>query len=103
MLALAAILIVGAVLRIAWIGTPSLWLDEIGSVEISTGRGLQQNLLPLGIIEHDRLNLTGLAAAQPWWKIWTAAADNVNPPLYYTFLRWWMDVLGSSPGVIRLL
>lgn len=103
MLTLAAILIVAAVLRIAFIGSPSLWMDEIGSIQIATGHGLMHEHLPTGIIEHHQVDLTGLAGSPPWWKIWTSGSDNVNPPLYYILLRWWMDVLGNGPAAVRLL
>ena len=103
MLALALILVLGAVLRIAWIGTPSLWMDEIGSIQVATGHGLAHDQLPIGIIEHDQVNLTQLRGAPPWWRIWTAGSDNVNPPLYYILLRWWMDLFGTGAAAVRML
>ena len=103
MLALALILVIGAVLRVAWIGTPSLWMDEIGSIQVATGHGLVHDQLPIGIIEHDQVNLTQLWGADPWWQIWTAGSDNVNPPLYYILLRWWMDLFGTGATAVRML
>ena len=103
MLALAVILVVGAVVRLVHIGQPGLWMDEIGSIQMASGRGLAHDHLPIGIIEHHQVDLTPLAGAPSWWKIWTAQSDNVNPPLYYILLRWWMDALGTGAGAARLL
>jgi Dolichyl-phosphate-mannose-protein mannosyltransferase len=102
-LALGIILAAGAVLRVAYIGTPSLWMDEIGSIQVATGHGLAHDQLPIGIIEHEQINLTQLSGAPPWWKIWTAGSDNVNPPLYYILLRWWLDLFGTGAAAVRML
>lgn len=103
MLALLLILATAVVLRVAYIGSPSLWMDEIGSIQVATGHGLAHDRLPTRIIEHEPVNLTQLSGAPPWWKIWTAGSDNVNPPLYYILLRWWMDAFGIDAAAVRML
>jgi uncharacterized membrane protein len=102
-LVLIVLLCVGAFLRFYDIGGPSLWADEIWSIEISTGRGSAHDLLPLGSIQTEQVDLTSLDGAAPWWKIWTTMSLVVHPPLYHIALRWWMDGLGNSAGAVRSL
>jgi hypothetical protein len=97
------ILAVAAFLRLYRIDGPSLWMDEIGSIEVSAGRGLAHNHLPAGVIQTGQVPLAQLGGALPWWKIWTNVSDDVFPPVYYILLRWWMDVLGSSAAAVRCL
>ncbi|MGB3716250.1 MAG: glycosyltransferase family 39 protein [Candidatus Promineifilaceae bacterium] len=70
---LLVILLVAFVLRLAFLGSKSVWLDEAFSV-------WQANRTPA--------------------EIWNATFDN-HPPMYYLLLQAWMN-LGKSEAVIRL-
>ncbi len=102
-IALASILLIGAGLRFYRIGRPSLWLDEIWSIEIADGRGHQHDQLPDGIIRRDQIDLTSLHDAPPWWRVWSAASDYTYPPLYPLVLRGWMDFFGNGAAAVRSL
>jgi hypothetical protein len=78
-------------------------MDEIWSIEISTGRGSMHDTLPTGTIQTQQVDLTTLEGAPPWWKVWTTLALVIHPPLYHILLRWWMDALGNSPPAVRSL
>lgn len=99
----AVVLAFAAWLRLVDIGGPSLWMDEIWSIEISMGRGSAHALLPIGAIQQNQIELTNLADAAPWWKIWTSMIDVTHPPLYHVVLRWWMDFWGTGPVAARSL
>ncbi|MGA2584935.1 MAG: glycosyltransferase family 39 protein [Tepidisphaeraceae bacterium] len=100
---LIAIVAFGAVVRFAHIGTNSLEVDEIWSIEMANGRGSVHDHLPDGIIRFDQLDLTNLTNAAPWWQIWTHMDGYPHPPIYYLALRWWMDLFGPGPGATRSL
>ena len=100
---LGLVLAVGAFVRFYHISASSLWLDEIWSIEMARGHGSQHDLLPDGIIHTDQPDLTGLANAAPWWKIWSHLQRVIHPPLYFVVMRWWMDCFGNSSAAIRSL
>jgi uncharacterized membrane protein len=100
---LSLLLIVAGFLRFYDLGGPSLWMDEIWSIEISTGRGSMHDTLPTGKIQTEQLDLTTLNGAPPWWKVWTTLNLVIHPPLYHIVLRWWMDAFGNSPAAVRAL
>lgn len=100
---LGFILVIGAFVRFYRIDGPSLWMDEIGSIEVAAGRGLSHNYLPAGIVETRKIPLANLSSALPWWRIWTTVGDDVFPPIYYILLRWWMDLLGTGAMAVRCL
>jgi mannosyltransferase len=64
--ALLGIVLIGALLRIYHLGTQSLWLDEVISVDFG------------------KLTVPQLIQA---------AARDVHPPLYYLLLHYWMRFL----------
>src|SRR5580700_2698814 len=97
------ILLCGTFLRFYRISQPSLWKDEIWSIETSMGRGSLNDRLPANFIRTDQPDLTGLAAAAPWCSIWTHVGDITHPPLYFVLLRWWMDLFGTGAAAIRSL
>jgi hypothetical protein len=99
--ALSIVLLVAAFVRFYQIGGPSLWMDEMWSVEISTGRGSAHDVLPVGVVQDQQMDLTSLADAPPWWNIWTHMSGVVHPPLYHVALRWWMDLFGNGPAAVR--
>ena len=94
---------IAAGMRFYQIGRPSLWWDEVLSIEIAVGRGTVHDSFPDGVIRYDQPNLLGLSNAAPWPQIWNHVQISSHPPLYYIVLRWWMDVLGNGPAAIRSL
>lgn len=72
-LALAAILFIGLVLRLAFLDHKGLWLDEAVT--------LSKALAPPSVI--------------------IAAHDDAHPPLYYLFMHFWVR-LGQSEALLRL-
>lgn len=78
-LALLCLLLItstGALLRIAYIGSDSIWLDEAYSIHVA-----HENLS--GIIEE--------------------ASSDVHPPLYYFLLHYWMNLFSDSERSARML
>jgi hypothetical protein len=101
--ALLVILLAAALVRFIGIAAPSLWMDEIWSIEAASGRGVAHNRLPVNQIRTDNLNLASLAGAPSWPSVWSPNTDLRHPPLYYLLLRWWMDLFGTSPLAVRSL
>ncbi|MGA3068326.1 MAG: glycosyltransferase family 39 protein [Tepidisphaeraceae bacterium] len=97
------ILLAGAFLRFYDIARASLWMDEIWSIEISTGRGSAHDRLPTGVIQKTPINLTSLENAPSSWHIWNSMNGVTHPPLYHLLLRWWMDAFSNSPAAARSL
>ncbi|MGA2442997.1 MAG: hypothetical protein ABSH08_18750, partial [Tepidisphaeraceae bacterium] len=100
---LSAVLLVAAFFRLAQISAPSLWMDEIWSVEMAMGRGSLHDHLPPNVIHYDQPLLTGIDNAAPWWSICTHLSGVTHPPLYFVVLRWWIDLFGNSAAAIRSL
>lgn len=75
--ALLAIVLIGAVLRVYNLSTQSIWIDEAWS--ISTGT----------------MNVLLMVA--------TVANGDFSPPLYDFLLHYWMVIFGTSESAIRLL
>lgn len=75
-LALLVLLGVGAALRLHHLGKESLWLDEAFSITIA------------------RVSVA---------HIIDETSRDVHPPLYYTLLRYWMLMAGSTEAAARLL
>jgi len=100
---LGLILLVAAFLRFDQITGPSLWMDEIWSIEMAMGHGSLHDHLPPNVIRDDQPDLTGLAAAGPWWSICTHLGGVTHPPLYFVVLRWWMDIFGIGALATRSL
>jgi uncharacterized membrane protein len=100
---LALIVIAGAFLRFCQISRPSLWLDEIWSIEMARGQGSQHDQFIDGVIRTDQPDLTDLAGAAPWPKIWSHLQLVIHPPLYFLALRWWMDLFGTTAAATRSL
>ena len=68
---LGLILLAAAFFRFDQITGPSLWMDEIWSIEMAMGHGSVHDHLPHGIIRSDQPELTSLPAAAPCWSICT--------------------------------
>jgi uncharacterized membrane protein len=100
---LALIVIAGAFVRFCQISRPSLWLDEIWSIEMARGQGSQHDQFVDGVIRTDQPDLTDLAGAAAWPKIWSHLQLVIHPPLYFLVLRWWMNAFGTTAGATRSL
>ena len=100
---LGLILLAAAFFRFDQITGPSLWMDEIWSIEMAMGHGSVHDHLPHGIIRSDQPELTSLSAAAPWWSICTHLGGVTHPPLYFVVLRWWMDLFGTGALATRSL
>jgi 4-amino-4-deoxy-L-arabinose transferase-like glycosyltransferase len=100
---LTLILLAAAFFRLSKITAPSLWMDEIWSIEMAMGRGSVHDHLPPNIIQYDQPQLTSLSAAAPWWSICTHLGGVTHPPLYFILLRWWIDIFGTGPLATRSL
>lgn len=70
------LVLIGATLRLAYLGEVSLWFDESFCWKMST---------------------------YPWSEQWSRAAGDNHPPLYYFVLKAWTTGLGHSPWAARLL
>jgi uncharacterized membrane protein len=74
---LTTVIVLSSLIRFSSLDRFSLWYDELGSVYY--------------------------VKSSLWW-IWGAgAADEVNPPLYYTLLKLWVALFGSTEPMVRLL
>jgi hypothetical protein len=93
----------GAFLRFSNLTHTSLWMDEIWSIEIASGRGHQHDQLPNATIRQDQIDLTTLNGAPAWWHVWSADSDFTYPPLYPLILRLWMNCFGNSAAAVRSL
>jgi 4-amino-4-deoxy-L-arabinose transferase-like glycosyltransferase len=101
---LAVIVVAAGVCRFARLAGPSLWMDEIWSIEISTGRGSAHAHLDPGIIHQKQIDLLGLKGAPPVWRIWPEMVNVPgHPPLYHIVLRLWMDLFGTGEFATRSL
>jgi uncharacterized membrane protein len=100
---LCIILLVAAFFRFEGIAGPSLWMDEIVSIELSMGNRTAHDFFPDSVIRTDQPDPLALASAAPWWDIWNRVQITTHPPLYFVLLRWWMDLFGTGPGDTRCL
>ena len=98
---LAIILAIAAFLRLDQLGKPSVWIDEISSIEIAMGRGTAHDSFPPGVIRFDQPDTLDLTKAAPWWDIWNHTQITTHPPLYFIALRWWIDLFGNRPVATR--
>ncbi len=74
--ALVSITLLAAALRLPWLAAESFWSDEIGTL---------------------------LTAAKPLWKtVGAIILTDMNPPLFYTLVHFWLW-LGHSEWIARLL
>jgi uncharacterized membrane protein len=101
--ALGVILAVAGFFRFDQLTTPSLWVDEIWSIEMSMGRGSAHDHIEGNVVHFDQIDLTSPAIAPPWWKIWAGMTGVPYPPLYHIVLRWWMDLFGNGAAATRTL
>ena len=102
-LVLAIILLIALALRLYQLDKPGLWLDEILTVELSTGRGYAHADFPQHELIDSPVELTGLDDAPPFWRIWTSLERDVHPPLFYLVLRAWREAFGDGDFATRAL
>ncbi|HEX3355722.1 MAG TPA: glycosyltransferase family 39 protein [Tepidisphaeraceae bacterium] len=101
-IALLAILGAGFGLRVFNLDAEGLWLDEMFSMEISTGRGYADQSLPRAILmSPPPPALSTLTGAPPWTAIWTTMRQDGHPPLYFLLLRCVRFIFGSSDWTVR--
>ena len=103
LLVLALILFFALALRLHQLAEPSLWLDEILTVQLSTGRGYAHLDFPQDQLVPPPPDLIGLNDAPPFWRIWTTLDRDVHPPLYYLLLRAWRETFGDGDFAVRML
>src|SRR5580658_4118488 len=99
---LLLILFIGAFLRFHGIARDPMWLDEIDSLQVSTGRGQMHMVLPVGK-PFDLPALTSLDGVPPLSAIWTSMNLDQHPPLYFILLRVWRDIFGEGEAAARVL
>jgi hypothetical protein len=102
-LALSAIVIVAAGLRIHHLKTIPLSNDELGTMEVAAGRGVMHLVLPRNVLYTPPPPDAVLKNAEPFWHIPSGMRDDVHPPLYFVLLRFWQDVFGGGDAQSRLL
>ncbi len=102
-LILALVLAGALALRLYELAKPSLWLDEILTVQLSTGRGYAHSAFPQHELIAAPVELIGLDHAPPFWRIWTNLKQDVHPPLFYLVLRAWRELFGDGDFAIRML
>src|SRR5438132_13953289 len=81
-LMLFIILILAAVLRCVGLGERPLSMDELWTMELSTGRGSVHLELPRNQI-FPAPAMTILSGAPPWYAVWTSMPRATHPPLYF--------------------
>ncbi len=75
---LYAVVVLGAALRLAGLGTEDYWLDEIASLQYVLSRSLVEVVVELPFVDR-------------------------HPPLYYALLDGWIGLLGTGEASVRLL
>jgi hypothetical protein len=102
-LLLVVILIAGATLRWIHIDADSFWLDEILTVELSSGHGFAHLDLPREVVIESPPDFIRLKHAQSWASTLTQSSTDVHPPLFYFVLRVWRMIFSDSDAKIRAL
>jgi hypothetical protein len=98
---LLIILAVATVLRVRGIGKPPT-LDELWSLELSTGRGSVHLKLPVNEI-FPAPAMTDLKGAPPPQAVWSSLDRVSHPPLYFLTLRGWRAAFGGGDVAARWL
>src|SRR3954469_8310712 len=98
---LLLIVAVGLLLRVRGLNDPPT-LDELWSLELSTGRGSVQLRLPVNQVIPAPA-MTELADAPPWYAVWTSLGRVTHPPGYFVVLRAWRQAFGGGDVAARWL
>lgn len=102
-IALAGILILAAALRIYHLGYTSAWIDEIASLQLSSGQSIGKFDCPTDQIVQPAPQPTQMRASRPVADIWRALKDDTHPPLYSLILRVWRMLFGDADAATRSL
>ena len=78
-----------------------MWLDELHSLEASTGRSRTAWVPSAGVVVDPPARLTALEGAPPWWSVWGAMQEYTHPPLYFMALRLWRELFGAGDAAAR--
>jgi uncharacterized membrane protein len=104
LLALAAIVLAGAGLRLHRLGAESLWIDEFYSLFASTGRHAVEFRLPRGVVlERSPRAPTAISPGSSVWQVPAAVNRNPHPPLFFVLLRAWRLAFGDGEIALRVL
>lgn len=97
-------IVAGTGLRFWHIGADDFWLDELLSMQTSTGRGWESQALPTDQwIEHAP-PMARITPDAPWWQIWPSMSRQEEmPPLYFLMLRGWRALFGDGEAAVRSL
>lgn len=98
---LALVLLGSAALRLHAIGDASLGVDELLTLQFSSGHGYAHERLESGAWIEAPLNLVALETARPTASIWTSLGDDTHPPLHLLLLRLWREAAGDSDAAAR--
>src|SRR6185436_9793418 len=93
-LLLVVILTGAATLRWTRIDADSFWLDEILTVELSSGHGFGHLELPREVVIESSPDYIRLDHAKSWASTLTQSSTDVHPPLFYFVLRFWRMIFG---------
>jgi hypothetical protein len=102
-LVLTAILGLAAGLRLWRLDAPSLWLDELLSLEATVCRPPLAAGVPTGILLEPPPSLTRLEGACAWPRVWGGLVHYAHPPLYFVLLRTWRELFGEGDFAARSL
>lgn len=99
---LGGILLLGAGLRLGFLGSKALWLDEIITALIALGQGFRD--IPLGtVLTGDTLyHFFQLQDDRSWGQvIQMLTTESTHPPLYFCLLQSWLELVfqGDRLGV----
>jgi hypothetical protein len=115
-LLLAALVALAAVLRV-WVALqPGLWADELFSLAMATGHGLEHAAAVADPAEGDYVEPRGAEPAGAFRRylahetppagfrrvLRAVAMSDTSPPLYYLVLDLWLRVAGTSDAALRL-
>ncbi len=78
-----------------------LWLDELWTMELTTGRGSAHLSIPFDQLVSPAPRTTQLIDAPPLRAVWSHMDSAAHPPLYFVALRCWASLFGSSAVALR--
>jgi uncharacterized membrane protein len=104
LLLLALIVALAALLRFSNLSALGFWTDELCSLSLANGHGLQLDKIPVNCINPDAPDCTHLKTAGPFWQIPARLiTDDDHPPLYFMLLRLWENCFGDTEIGVRSL
>jgi uncharacterized membrane protein len=97
---LVAIILVAGLARMYRIGYPSVWIDELASMQFSAG-WLAGSMPPLDVIYQPGIDMTDVHGERSLANAWHSVDHDTHPPLYIILLRWWREIFGPGDVVAR--